>query len=260
MRGISWLAVNQSAAQEGLCTVEWVSKWVSVLQCILVQKVGFLKYKSGLLHGHKIKKNHSFSLYTVTEDITGIKVKTFPWRQIRVANLQLNLLITLFTRRRRVVSCTIQPSYHRWKTNDSHWTEDWRVLRACLDVSGKRNTFPLSRSLLPQRYTAGACCESELHPQQRFKKRWSRNSTTYRGQRAVEPTFFISSWSPGFWSPCDKEVNNPYKALHFLLTFISHIATQMVNSFMLISVEQVQEFWFLLYTTTMKCDFALLIR
>ena len=29
MRGISWLAASQLAAQEGLCTVEWVSKWVS---------------------------------------------------------------------------------------------------------------------------------------------------------------------------------------------------------------------------------------
>jgi len=28
MRGISWLAANQLAAQEGLCTVEWVSKYV----------------------------------------------------------------------------------------------------------------------------------------------------------------------------------------------------------------------------------------
>jgi len=28
---------------------------VNVLKCILVQKVGFLKYKSGLLHGHKMK-------------------------------------------------------------------------------------------------------------------------------------------------------------------------------------------------------------
>ena len=27
MWGISWLAANQSAAQEGLCTVEWVSKY-----------------------------------------------------------------------------------------------------------------------------------------------------------------------------------------------------------------------------------------
>ena len=27
MRGISWLAASQSAAQEGLCTVEWVSKY-----------------------------------------------------------------------------------------------------------------------------------------------------------------------------------------------------------------------------------------
>ena len=29
MRGISWLAASQSAAQEGLCTMEWVSKYVS---------------------------------------------------------------------------------------------------------------------------------------------------------------------------------------------------------------------------------------
>jgi len=28
---------------------------VNALKCILVQKVGFLKYKSGLLHGHKMK-------------------------------------------------------------------------------------------------------------------------------------------------------------------------------------------------------------
>ena len=28
MRGISWLAANQSASQEGLCTVQWVSEWV----------------------------------------------------------------------------------------------------------------------------------------------------------------------------------------------------------------------------------------
>ena len=27
MRGISWLAASQSAAQEGLCTVEWVSNY-----------------------------------------------------------------------------------------------------------------------------------------------------------------------------------------------------------------------------------------
>jgi hypothetical protein len=26
------------------------------LKCILVQKVGFVKYKSGLLHGHKMEK------------------------------------------------------------------------------------------------------------------------------------------------------------------------------------------------------------
>ena len=28
MRGISWLAANQLAAQEGLCTMEWVSKYL----------------------------------------------------------------------------------------------------------------------------------------------------------------------------------------------------------------------------------------
>ena len=28
MRGISWLAASRSAAQEGLCTMEWVSKYV----------------------------------------------------------------------------------------------------------------------------------------------------------------------------------------------------------------------------------------
>ena len=27
MRGISWLAANRLASQEGLCTVEWVSNW-----------------------------------------------------------------------------------------------------------------------------------------------------------------------------------------------------------------------------------------
>jgi len=27
MRGISWLAANQLASQEGLCTMELVSKW-----------------------------------------------------------------------------------------------------------------------------------------------------------------------------------------------------------------------------------------
>jgi len=35
---------------------------VNVLKCILVQKVGFLKYKSGLLHGHNWKPvNHVYS-------------------------------------------------------------------------------------------------------------------------------------------------------------------------------------------------------
>ena len=28
---------------------------MNVLKCILLQKVGFVKYKSGLLHGHKMK-------------------------------------------------------------------------------------------------------------------------------------------------------------------------------------------------------------
>ena len=28
MRGISWLAANQLASQEGLCTMEWVSKYI----------------------------------------------------------------------------------------------------------------------------------------------------------------------------------------------------------------------------------------
>jgi len=33
------------------------------LKCILVQKVGFLKYKSGLLHVYKIKKKHFAKVY-----------------------------------------------------------------------------------------------------------------------------------------------------------------------------------------------------
>jgi len=32
MRGISWLAANQLASEEGLCTMEWVSKQASKLQ------------------------------------------------------------------------------------------------------------------------------------------------------------------------------------------------------------------------------------
>jgi hypothetical protein len=30
MRGISWLAANRLASQEGLCCVEWVSEWMSI--------------------------------------------------------------------------------------------------------------------------------------------------------------------------------------------------------------------------------------
>jgi len=31
MRGISWLAANQLASQEGLCTMEWVSKYFTCM-------------------------------------------------------------------------------------------------------------------------------------------------------------------------------------------------------------------------------------
>jgi len=40
MRGISWLAANQLASQEGLCTVEYVSKEVSA-------DVGTAEYNNG---------------------------------------------------------------------------------------------------------------------------------------------------------------------------------------------------------------------
>jgi len=40
MRGISWLAADQLASQEGLCTMEWVSKEVNmdskVINCIFM--------------------------------------------------------------------------------------------------------------------------------------------------------------------------------------------------------------------------------
>ena len=35
---------------------------MNVLKCILVQKVGFVKYKSGLLHGYKMKKRQQIYL------------------------------------------------------------------------------------------------------------------------------------------------------------------------------------------------------
>ena len=46
MRGISWLAANWLAAQEGLCTVEWVSKGVwghHVKFCVMNSSIDFHK-------------------------------------------------------------------------------------------------------------------------------------------------------------------------------------------------------------------------
>ena len=37
------------------------------LKCILVQKVGFLKYKSGILHGYKMKMA-VYLLYSISEE------------------------------------------------------------------------------------------------------------------------------------------------------------------------------------------------
>jgi len=36
---------------------------VSVLKCILVQKVGFVKYKSGRLYGHKMKMKNTIRIH-----------------------------------------------------------------------------------------------------------------------------------------------------------------------------------------------------
>ena len=48
MRGISWLAANQLTAQEGLCTVEWVSEFtflVSVDRCSTFYHYGWIRQK-----------------------------------------------------------------------------------------------------------------------------------------------------------------------------------------------------------------------
>ena len=55
MRGISWLAANQLASQEGLCTVEWVSNsW-----CFLrVSKKSFYLQEDGCMYSYGIYTHH----------------------------------------------------------------------------------------------------------------------------------------------------------------------------------------------------------
>ena len=43
------------------------------LKCILVQKVGFVKYKSRLLHGHKMKNTQSVLRLLYTRSYTASK-------------------------------------------------------------------------------------------------------------------------------------------------------------------------------------------
>ena len=88
MRGISWLAANQLAAQEGLCTVEWLSTYNKDLcyvhlrhelrrklrTCRILPQASTLTCNNRKVHIHFFNAhcsvNREFNLITVQQDAT----------------------------------------------------------------------------------------------------------------------------------------------------------------------------------------------
>ena len=65
MRGISWLAANQLASQEGLCTMEWVSKYnFCRWKTIVNLNIAWLKKFTCILKSAVKKRRFFFSLYS----------------------------------------------------------------------------------------------------------------------------------------------------------------------------------------------------
>jgi len=93
MWGISWLAENRLASQEGLCAMEWVSKYSwsisPVLACVSKSRQ---RRSRGLLHAETFTKNHFYFLVIV--------VSPSIWQMCHAARggLCLDVMITQWNR------------------------------------------------------------------------------------------------------------------------------------------------------------------